>query len=542
MKSLINVLNEGLFDAVGDDRLSKEVNKDATAAFLNNCKGKYDLVNFKDGSVRVNGKLIITGLKSDKIHFNCRDFHGKLIIENCPNLTTLEGSFLEKMPVFDGSITINLCPSLTSLKGLPGMIKGDLSVTNCKKVKSWEGIDAVFGNLYWSGNGKKYSAEQLKNEVHVIKKVFCGAEEMEADVVEGMVTETLNNPWLQRLARQLKKYPYKEYSWRENEPDRYSSIKDVFRYGKESSFGGNSTRLLDKITSDDIDVYDMSDEKDKKELGKAFYDAYSSNNHEGADVILVYNEDEGEFIGGFGYVSRMRGSQSVGIEWINIPHNGSSEKVSTGTIYSKTEAREKLLRYGVGYTVVVINSGRATGTDTGTAWNIHKEREESRKGMINPGDVEQYKDIARENIKRYKDLIAQAKLARKKDENGEYDKIIDEYEKINTRIVALVRKVAKDPKSFSQYEITSFLTWVRDSKRYNTQYKPWKRSYSGPEYYGENGLMYTFKEFIDAYMYAYGNSYKSTQDESDLKKLENCTAILKEKLKFADEKLRGFGV
>jgi hypothetical protein len=54
--------------------------------------------------------------------------------------------------------------------------------------------------------------------------------------------------------------------------------------------------------------------------------------------------------------------------------------------------------------------------------------------------------------------------------------------------------------------------------------------------------MYTFKEFMDAYMNAFGNSYKSTQDESDLKKLENCVEILKEIIKLADQKLKGFGV
>ena len=403
MKSFIEIskniasLSEGLFDVEGDVRLGKEIEKDSTRAFLNSCKGNFTPVYFKDGSVRVNGKLIITGLSTDKIYFNCRDFHGKLIIENCTKLETLEGSFLEKFAVFDGSITINQCPSLTTLKGIPGLIKGDLSITNCKKLKSCEGIESVFGNLYWSGNGKKYDIDTLKEKTRVIKKIFCSCEDIDASITEGLVNEALNNPWLQKLAAQLKKYPYKEYSWHDDDPNKYNKISDIFKYGKFSY--ASAGRIFDKITMDDIDVYDMGDEKDKKDLAKAFYNTYSANVVNGADIILIYNEDLGEFIGGFGGTRKVRGVQNEGIDWINIPYKGAyNNKAGLGSNYTKTEAKEKLLRYGTGYTVVVINSGRNTGTSSADHYNLSKERKDSQEGVINPGDAEQYKKIAAANI------------------------------------------------------------------------------------------------------------------------------------------------
>lgn len=541
-------LSEGMFDMQGEDRLAKGVEKDLTEMFLKTCKGDFKPVFFKDGSCRINGKLIISRLTTDKIYLNCKDFHGKLIIENCPNLTTLQGSFLEKMVVFDGSITINQCPELVSVMGLPGLIKGDLSITNCKKLKSYEGIDMVYGNFYWQGNGKKYTPEQLKDKVHVIKKIFCSGEEIEADINESMISEAFNNPWLQRLAAQFKKYPYKEYSWGDNNPDKFNTIDRLFdRYSRVSHL---HSRLLDKISNEDIDVYDMGSEKDKKELSKAFYDAYNAQNGNAADIMLVYNEEIEEFVGCFGAVVKNRGAQNAGVEWVIFPHKAPSDSSwdkHSGEMktswYTKTDAKNKLLNYGNGYTVVVIN----TGEDTGTSWDerskIKQDRINSQEGMITPGDEEQYKKIAAANMKRYKDLVAQLRLSRKKsDESAGYDKIIDEYEKINNRIIKLVRAIAKNPGSFNKYEVTGFLNWVRDEQRRNPNYKYWQKN-SGPSYYGEYGLMYYFRLFMDDYMSCFGGGYyKSSPDNADYQALERSSKNMKAILQVADKKLTKFGV
>lgn len=543
MKSLKEIskniasLSEGMFDMQGEDRLAKGVEKDTTEAFLKSCKGNFTYVLFKDGSVRVNGKLIISGITADKLHLNCRDFHGKLIIENCPNLTTLEGSFLEKIYVFDGSITINQCPSLVSIDGISGMVKGDVSITNCKKLKSLGTLESVLGNLYWEKNGKKLTAEEISKKTHVIKKIYCSEEEIEADVVEGVVNEAFNNPWLQRLAAQLKKYPYKEYSWDDKAPDKHYTVDELFRkYGRLTGMSGVG-RLIDKITNDDIDVYDMGDNDDKKDLGKAFYNSYSNEDPSASDLVLVYDEDLREFTEGYGYIAKPRGQQVRGIERFFFPtskNSGRNNKISDYNI-SKTEARQNLLGLGTGYTVVVINSGKDKGNESHDRYKIRQERIASQEGSITPGDVEQYKKIAADNIKRYKEIIAKNKAMKKKEDNGEYDQLIDRYEQINVRTFKFIRAIAKDPKAFDRWKVGGFIEWTRDEKK-------WAHgSYGRTHEYGEYGLIYYFKNFMDSYMDVFGNSYKSSPDESDYKDLERQTNALKTALDKADEKLKGFG-
>ncbi len=551
MKSFIKILqnitplSEGLFDMEGGDRLEKGVEKDLNDMFLKSCKGDFKTVYFKDGSVRVNGKLIISHTDIERININCKDFHGKLIIENCPKLVGFEGSFLEKFAVFDGSITINQCPSLVSLKGLPGLIKGDLSVTNCKKLKSIDGVDSVFGNLYWNGNGKKYTEEEIKGRTSVIKKIFCGEEEIVANIEESFINEAFNNQWLQRLALQLKKYPYKTSSWKTDykEVDKYNTVQDLFAdYGRTSiRSGGRIGRVLDKISNEDIDVYDMSNDADKKDLSKAIYSSYSLNDKNGSDLILVFNEDLGEFVKAYGYTSRLRGSQKDTVVCVSLPHKDGYYREYKSTHLTKTEVKDSLLKLGVGYTVVVINSGESTGTSTDARYKLRTDRLNAQKGVINPGDVEQYKEIAKANLKRYKDLLAQMRLNRKKeDETSGYDKIIDEYEKIQLRVIKLVRGITKNPKSFNSYEIEGFLQWLKDEQRRNPNFR-WNSKSSGPQYYGEYGLMYYFKSFMNRYMECFGNSYKSSVDASDYKYLESATESLKKAINTADQKLKKFG-
>ena len=444
----ITPLSEGVFDMEGDDRLAKGVETDLINMFLKSCKGNFNTVLFKDGSVRINGKLIISNIEGEKIPLKIRDFHGHLIIENCNNLVTLEGDFLNKIYVLDGSLTINQCPSLVSLKDIPGMVKGDVSITNCKKLKDLGTLESVFGNFYWEHNGKKYTKEQLAEKVHVIKKIICCSEDnTSADVNENLINEAVNNPWLQRLAKQFKQYPYKERSWDENSPLKYNTVDSFFRnYARTSYYG----RVLDKISSEDIDVYDMGNEDDRKALSKAFYNAYSSKDINGGDIVLVYNDDIEEFVCGFGRIIKQRGVQGEGVESIIFP-NKSNKYISDirKDFLSKTEAKNKLLRFGTGYTTIVINTGDSTGTGDIARRHIKNDRAENRQGMITPGDIEQYKRIARDNVKRYKEIIAQNKINSKKN-SDEFDKLNDAFEQIMTRSFKLIRDVSKNPKSYSK--------------------------------------------------------------------------------------------
>ena len=533
-------LTESLFDYDNEKGVEQAIEKDSIEAFLASCSGRCAVQHMKDGSVKVSGKLVVKDIKEKRLIFNCKEFKGQLIIENCPNLETLEGSFLEKITIFDGSITLNQCPSLVSIKGIPALVKGDVSITNCKKLKDFGTLDSVFGNLYWEHNGKKYTEEQISKLVHVLKKVFCSVEDQEANLIEGEVNEAFNNPWLQRLAKQLKRYPYKDWSWQEDSEKKYNDVDTIFKqYGR--SYSNYHGRFLDKISNSDIDVYDMGNKKDHDAVGKAFYDAYSQKNQKGSDIMFVFDENLGEFIGGFGHAVKPRGYDSEVIEFFYIPNKGnnSGAKIS-GRYFGKSIAREKLLSYGEGYTIVVINTGVDTGTGGDERYDLQQKRTESREGMINPGDVDQYKTIAAQNIKRYKEIIAQNKANAKKND-ASYDKMIDKFESIMMRVLKLTRLITKDPKSYNRWDVNNFITWVRDEQRRNPTYR-YGSHRGGPEYYGEYGLMYRFKQYVDAYMGCFGNSYKLQPDKSDYDQLEQYSNLLQNNIELADKKLKSFGV
>lgn len=540
MRSLVEIfndtsLNEGVFD-LGKDK-EKKLDKEYSDMFLKTCKGNFKSSFFKDGTLKIVGKMIISGVISKGLSIRIREFQGNLIIENCPNLESL--SFIKDIAVFKGSLTINQCPSLKSLKGIPGYITGDLSVTNCKSLKSYEGIDYVNGDLYWSGNGKKYTKDQLVYNVKVVKNIFCSGDETDANVSESIIYESLNNQWLQRLSAQLRKYPYQEYVWRDDKyENRYNKLIDIFcKYGKNSSGVG---RVLDKITNEDIDVYDLSNEDDRKEVGKALYNTYSGNDEDSGDVFLIYNKEIGEFEGGLGYLVKPRGGNSRVIQYFSIPNkNVGGKEIRAGRTFGKQEARSWLTdKLGSNYSVIVIKTGDSTGTSRYDLYTIRTDRFKQQKGIIKPGDIEQYEKIAAENLKRYKEIIAQNKLNNAKNSN-EYNDIIDRYEKIQLRIIKLIRAIAKDPQAYDSYKVNNFFEWCKDEQRYNYN----RRSNgSGPVYFGENGLMYYFKNFMDNYLTCYGKNVSYSSKEHNLEQLKISSNRINKAMDAADTKLKQFGV
>lgn len=531
MKSLKEII-ESLFDTQVKDGISKVVDKDLSENFLSKCKGNFKSTYLKDGSVKIDGKLIISDISGEGIYLKCKEFKGQLIIENCPNLKTFEGSFLSNTAVFKGSITINQCPSLESLSGLPSIIDGNLSITNCKKLKDIEPIKSVFGNLFWNRNGKKLTSEEILKKVNVLKKVFCSVEDEYSNINEN-INESLNNQWVQLLADQLKKYTYKEYYY--DDKERHLTLDNLFKkYALSSQFSG---RFLDKITNEDVDVYDMSSEKDKKELSKFFYNTYSARNANAGDLgdlILVFNEDLGEFVECYGNTTGKKGQF---ITCVKIPSSKTSGKILNPGYWTKSDTRDELLRYGIGYLVIVIKTGKETGS--GDRWKLQDERRLSREGMITPGDVEQYKKIAAANIKRYKEIIAKNKI-NKKSESGEYEKISDEFEKIMLRVIKLTRMIAKNPQGYQKYDVDSFLQWVKDEKRSNPNYRYGRRG--GSAYFGEYGLMYMFNSYISSYMVCFGKGYYREPNKDDYEDLNKKVKALQDCFNLADQKLKKFGV
>ena len=513
--------------------VEKTVDADIQQAFLNGCKGNFKVVKFKNGQCRINGKLIISGDKitdANLVTFQCKEMHGQLVIENCPKLTSLKDSFLSKIHVFDGSITINQCPNLESLEGLPSMINNDLTVSNCKKVKNLGTCESVLGNIYWSHNGKRLTKDQILDKTHCIGRVFCESLDEQLNESEE-IFETLNNPWLQKLAKQLKQYPGGRYEYKE---DRYQTVPRTFKDLMRESNGGDS-RLFDKIESDEIEVFNMKDKKDKDALKNLIYFTYnkSDNDHPWAQIILVFDEDLGEFVYAYG-----NGNTKSGVERIQIPNKNNPQSQSqwiSWSSVSKTDVRTQLLdRLGIGYTVVAILNKYESPTGSNARWNLQHDRQEARKGMITPGDAKQYAQIAQENIKRYKDILAKNRALQK---NDKYSKLCDEVEDIMTRVFKLSRDIMKNPAKYdnNSYKVRNFLDWVKDEKRsfYN------RGRYESS---GNNGLMYVFNHFIEYYqkMNSQDPMYKD-DIQSYAKSTETYAEALKKAIEYANNKLNEFG-
>lgn len=530
MKDLREILYEGLFDITD---IEKAVDKDIQQVFLNGCKGNFKVVNFKNGQCRINGKLIISGDKitdANLVTFQCKEMHGQLVIENCPKLTSLKDSFLSKIVVFDGSITINQCPNLESLEGLPGMINNDLTVSNCKKVKNLGTCESVLGNIYWSHNGKRLTKVQILDKTHCIGRVFCESLDEQLNESEAIL-ETLNNPWLQKLAKQLKKYPGSNYHWHDDTKEMVPrTIKEIAHEGM-----GADERLFDKIGSDEIEVFNMKDKKDKDALKNLIYFTYNSREggHQYAQLILVFDEDQGEFVKAYGH-----GDNKNGVKCIVIPNaknpQADSRWIRTYQI-TKTDVRTELLdRLGIGYTVIALLNSSNSATGSHATWAIRSQRDESKKGVITPGDAKQYAQIAQENIKRYKDILTKNRALQK---NDKYSKLCDEVEDIMTRVFKLSRDVMKNPAKYdnNSYKVRNFLDWVKDEQRSYYDRGRYRSS-------GNNGLMYVFNYFIEYYqkMNSQDPMYKDNI-QSYAKSTETYAEALKKAIEYANNKLNEFG-
>lgn len=468
MKHLVDLINEGVFDVYKSPE--QVVDKISTQDILSKCKGNFKALYLKDGSAKITGKLIISG-DAMGLYIKCSNFKGHLIIENCPELKSLEWSFLNKLYIFDGSITINNCPKLESLKGISDMIKGDLTVTNCKRIKDLANCDSVFGDVMWHNNGKKLTHDQIKDATHCLGQVLLeGLDE------EEIIDESLNNPWLQKLARQLKNYS-SHTDWYNKETK--STLQDVL----------GDKGLFDKVDSDDIDVYDMKNAGDKKAVLKLMFNTYSSSNGEAKTFnrLLVFDCDADEFICGFSCESwkhKNRGETNPFkvSQQFDIP-----TKSKTGKVKEKLEGINDIKRYIeslYNYKIIAISYSDEHGFDK--RWAITKSRNDARQGMITPGDAEQYKKIAKENILRYKKILAENRV---KGNTTEYEEVAKKVGDILERANKMSMDVIKHPEKYSFFDMSHIFDQIRDSEHYDKG-----------KVYGTNGLLIKYKSFINKYM------------------------------------------
>lgn len=159
------------------------------------CIGQHRLLYLTPGGIKLTrGHIVITTDEEtipSYIIFN--KIQGDISIENCPNLTTIQGIFNPDIEA-EGNIDISQCPKLTSIEGLPYIIGKNLTIVSCPNIKDkGENNIKVLGSVYVNKSGRRWKDNDFKCDDVEIKESL------------DIINEELNEPHLLALQRQLGK-------------------------------------------------------------------------------------------------------------------------------------------------------------------------------------------------------------------------------------------------------------------------------------------------------------------------------------------------
>ena len=387
------------------------------------CRNKAYWRPTKKGWV-LQGDFIINNLK-DKTYSGpmIKTVKGNIYIMNS-EIETLEGLFFDNA-VIEGSLTIQNCKNLISLKGCPAEVQ-TLTIMECSKLKSLENGPVVLRNLYAMKNGKKFKEEDLRNQITVNKNIFCSQVNDEDIILEGMINESLRNPHLIRLAKQLKEPKYRiDKDW---------TLEMVLR---------DRNLYLDKLDSDSFKEYDGSDPRALTLARKAMANDL---------IIILCMNDKGR------YTYLIHGHSVTNIDfnendrWAGrMPRWGSDTSVhNLENIIKKSD------------TVIIIDYN---GEERN--WKLKNQRMDARKGALalNRGEerssdeidakyIRYYQGIANENRERYKKLVAIIKAQRNLTGfTASFEKLKKRIDNVMERYTQLMVTMLKYPEKYSSWDI-----------------------------------------------------------------------------------------
>lgn len=258
----------------------------------------------------------------------------------------------------------------------------------------------------------------------------------------------------------------------------------------------NSRTLWNKITDEQVQTFKGTD----PEGLKLFKRICSNRSNSVAGLIVIETtESERKSVGDDVKYSGIILKEWSWIKYYPCRYDNSSKEIKP------TEAPQ-LLTSDTTYNIIVLDDVKSRG-------ELENNREISRRGVIDPGNVEQLKGLAAENRERYQKLAAKMKV-----EKQAADKLPEQVDECVKKVMDLAIEFAKDPVKYSkmQYEIGKLMELVGDKEvGYYDRGKYYK--------YGINGLMYYFSSYLKTKLsLATGNSYGYEQRDYDAakKKLE----------------------
>lgn len=267
----------------------------------------------------------------------------------------------------------------------------------------------------------------------------------------------------------------------------------------------------DKITDDMVQTFDPTSKE-----GTQLYKRLCSNRANSIEGICVFEIDETEQYG-----IKVKYSAIITHFWDNIKYQSLTNDSYTQTP-RPTEALEYLARCKK---IHIIELGKSMSSQ-----DIRNERARLRQGVIEPGNVNQYEELAKKNMKRYRELAAKLKIER--EANDEIpQKVLD----IVQKVMDLSIDASKNPMKYSglEWDIEKLLNLVGD--------KQTTSSYRGKSStYGINGIMYYFTQYLTSKIkVAKGSSYEWDREtyKNARKQVLNMIANIENKLKEIEKKL-----
>ena len=479
MKNLYDII-EGLLD--DEDDLVND-NKDFAKAWIeDNCTGKYKVMYLKDGTLKLSsGKLIIKGYKEANFppYINFSSIVGDIVIEKCPNLTSVAGFIKDpEYMTMKGSLSIGNCPKFISLEGLPHILDGNFTLVGNTSLKNLEHApEMVFGDITFMKNGKRFKEKDVQNYIKYSRRLDCSLDDEK--VMESLVNEALNEPHLLKLAKSLRE------------------IGASFANYIVSEIGLHLA--WDEVDSSHVDVYDTSDTAQLKS-GMREIRNICAGKFRGMAI--------GEVAGKYQYVL-LPGKKIFNMGYKNRPYH---EQTTYITDYFESSDK-----------IIIINLPEEI-----RAFNKHIERVNNREGVIEPGNEMQYRNIARANIKRYKEIIAQNKANKDKG----YEEISKIIETCLQRYMKATMVVNKNPDKYadSYYSLATMNEIISG-----------RETYSRAGTYGQDGIMTCYERYNESRVRIFKKSEYSNKDYymQNVKAYENKIKALANKL---ESYFKQFGV
>lgn len=478
MKHINDILSESLLD----DNLETSTDIAVTKIWVEQyvkCDGK--IMFLKNGTVKFTGDTLIKGFDGDAFpnSFIVSEVNGDFKIEKCNNIKNINGLFKDYTDV-KGSYVISNCPKLESVAGGPMTVKGTLSFTGNKSLKSLAGMPQfVYETIYLMKNGKRFTEKDVNQYTTAPARIVCSVEE---DINESVVNEALNEPHLLEFVKQLK-----------------DNGKKVITYTRQMEVE------LDKLDSSNVKEYIKVDAK----AVKAASEIVRGGTNIFGFVILVNHNNE--------YVAIINSSkycQPIKKGWAPAGYYSFS-----GGSLPYTECMNSIKN---SYSIIVVKWDFETRNDF---YNKQALRSNAKRGII-LNTASQNEEIARANRERYIKLASQMKAQRDKD----FEKIDEEVEKVINEVLKVSQKAKRNPEKYDSFRVTRLNAMIYGER----QWVGFNSTKSG--YKGEDGLLVIYAQFTSSYMDIVKNG-GGNYDRANINKLKT---LIKEKLDKIKNRLKDF--